>query len=303
MSGNSDIASSASQDRSGVREIPDNPAGYVCLTFDFDGPSLWLARRQTTPTPVSRGEFGAVAVPRILRLLERHNIPCTFFIPGHTIDTYPDTARMIVDAGCEVGLHGYAHEYGPRLSEEEERTILDRTFAQLNSLTGAPPKGYRAPSGDINPWTIDLLIEYGLSYDSSLMGHDYSPYWLRSGDKLHTDGPIEFGAPVDLVELPFSWHLDDYVHLEFVTFKNTALPGLQNPATMFNTFLSDVKWMVREVCHGVCTVTFHPQAIGRGGRLYEMERWIEQMNDLGVNYTRMCDVAEAWRAGRQLGLE
>ena len=283
--------------------IPENPKGYVCLTFDFDGPSLWMARRQTTPTPISRGEFGAVAVPRILKLLARHDIPSTFFIPGHTIDTYPDAARMVVDAGCEVGLHGYAHEYNPRLSEDEERAILERTFAQIETLTGAPPKGYRAPSGDINPWTIGLLMEYGLSYDSSLMGHDYAPYWLRVGDQFPLDGPMEFGEQVDLVELPFSWHLDDYVHLEFVTFKNSILPGLENPATMFDTFLSDVRWMVSEVQHGVCTVTFHPQAIGRGGRLYEMERWIDQMTDLGVSYTRMCDVADAWRAGRQLGIE
>ncbi|WP_419840876.1 polysaccharide deacetylase family protein [Candidatus Poriferisodalis sp.] len=290
-------------DRLRAEAIPDNPAGYVCLTFDFDGPSLWVARRQTTPAPISRGEFGAVAVPRILKLLARHDIACTFFVPGHSIDTYPDVARMIVDAGCEVGLHGYAHEYGPRLSEEQERSILERTHAQVESLTGAPPKGYRAPSGDINPWTAGLLTDFGLSYDSSLMGHDYAPYWLRSGDRFPTDGPMEFGAPVDLVELPFSWHLDDYVHLEFVTFKNMILPGLQNPAAMFDSFLSDVRWMTEHVRHGVCTVTFHPQAIGRGGRLYEMERWIEQVTALGVSYTRMCDVAEAWRAGRELGTD
>ena len=49
--------------------LGDNPLGYVCLSFDFDGPSLWMQRRQISPTPISRGEFGAVAVPRILRLL------------------------------------------------------------------------------------------------------------------------------------------------------------------------------------------------------------------------------------------
>jgi peptidoglycan/xylan/chitin deacetylase (PgdA/CDA1 family) len=102
---------------SGPGDLEDNDKGYVCLSFDFDGPSLWLQRRQTTPAPVSRGEFGAVAVPRILRLLERRNIPCTFFIPGHSIETYPDVCRMVVDSGCEVGLHGYAHEYNPTLSE------------------------------------------------------------------------------------------------------------------------------------------------------------------------------------------
>ena len=102
-------------------QLATNERGHVCLSFDFDGPSLWMQRRMTTPDPVSRGEFGAVAVPRILRLLARRGIPATFFIPGHTIETYPDACRMIVDAGCEVGLHGYAHELNTTLSEDEER--------------------------------------------------------------------------------------------------------------------------------------------------------------------------------------
>jgi peptidoglycan/xylan/chitin deacetylase (PgdA/CDA1 family) len=96
-----------------MREVATNENGFVCLSFDFDGPSLWMQRRMTGPSTVSRGEFGAVAVPRILRLLARREIPCTFFIPGHTLETYPDVCRMIADAGCEIGLHGYAHEYNP----------------------------------------------------------------------------------------------------------------------------------------------------------------------------------------------
>ncbi|MEZ5264181.1 MAG: polysaccharide deacetylase family protein [Acidimicrobiales bacterium] len=93
-----------------------NEAGYVCLSFDFDGPSLWMQRRMTSPTPVSRGEFGAVAVPRILKVLARRDIAATFFIPGHTLETYPAVCQQIVDAGHEVGLHGYAHELNPLLS-------------------------------------------------------------------------------------------------------------------------------------------------------------------------------------------
>jgi len=65
-----------------------NPRGHVCLSFDFDGPSLWIMRQMTTAAPVSRGEFGAVAVPRILKLLATRSMPATFFIPGHTIETY-----------------------------------------------------------------------------------------------------------------------------------------------------------------------------------------------------------------------
>ena len=96
-------------------------AGTVCLTFDFDAVSLWVSRGMRTPAPVSRGEFGPVAVPRILELLGARSIPTTWFIPGHTIETYPEVCQEVVDAGHEVALHGYAHENVALLREGEER--------------------------------------------------------------------------------------------------------------------------------------------------------------------------------------
>src|SRR4051794_29116619 len=149
----------------------------------------------TTPTSVSRGEFGAVAVPRLLRLLGARGIPSTFFVPGHTIETYPDVCRMIVDAGCEGALHGYAPELNAKGTPERERWAMARSFELIERLCGRPPAGYRAPSGELTVPTIDLLVQHGLTYDSSLMGHDYQPYRLRRGDQLPDDGPAQWGAP------------------------------------------------------------------------------------------------------------
>ena len=278
-------------------------AGHVCLTFDFDGPSLWLQRRQTTPAPISRGEFGAVAVPRILRLLEHRSIRATFFIPGHTIDTYPDVCRQIADAGCEVALHGYAHELNAGLEREQEADILDRSIDAVERLTGARPSGYRAPSGDVTEQTLELLISRDLAYDSSLMGHDYQPYRVRLGTTFPDDGPPKWGDETDLVELPWSWTLDDYVYLEFVTFRRMLMPGLKSPTEMFDNFAGDVAWMVREVERGVCTVVFHPQVIGRGHRLLAMEAWLDRITELGVSFERLVDVAADYRAGTAFGSE
>ena len=286
-----------------VPRLDRNPTGHVCLSFDFDGPSLWMQRRQTSPTPMSRGEFGAVAVPRILKLLARRGIPATFFIPGHTIETYPDVCRQIADAGHEIGLHGYAHEFNPALSPEKERWVMQRSLELAERLTGTAPTGYRAPSGDLTAQTIAALDEHGVRYDSSLMGHDVSPYWVRSGDTFPDDGPARWGEQVDVVELPFSWTLDDYVHLEFVTFRKMLMPGLQRPQTMFANFADDVRWMVREVTHGVCNVVFHPQVIGRGGRLLALEEWLDDITALGIGFARMDSVAEAFRAGEAFGVE
>lgn len=280
-----------------------NPAGHVCLSFDFDGPSLWMQRRQTTPTPISRGEFGAVAVPRILKLLGRRSIPATFYVPGHTIDTYPEVCTSIVEAGCELGLHGYAHELNAGLERDAEEAILVRSIEAIERIGGARPTGYRAPSGDVTEQTLELLIEHGLTYDSSLMGHDYQPYRVRLGSTFPDDGPPAWGRETDLIELPWSWTLDDYVYLEFVTFRRMLMPGLRSPSEMFDNFAGDVEWMATNVTGGVCTVVFHPQVIGRGHRLLAMEAWLDRIAELGVRFDRLDTIAAAVAGGAVFGVE
>lgn len=280
-----------------------NPLGHACLSFDFDGPSLWMMRKMTTAAPVSRGEFGAVAVPRILRLLERRDVPATFFIPGHTIETYPDVCRMVVDSGCEVGLHGYAHEMNALQTEDEERAAMGRSLELVEKLIGKRPVGYRAPAGDITNQTIELLLEHEIQYDTSLMGHDYQPYRARVGDQLPDDGPAVWGEESELIELPWSWTNDDYPYLEFVAFRRMIMPGLARPEDMFSNFLGDVRWMSREVHAGVVTFVFHPQVIGRGHRLLALEDFVDSVIGLGVKFDTMADVAGAFASGHQFGVE
>src|SRR5215207_924898 len=97
-----------------------SPAATVCLTFDFDAISLWIGPfAARSPSAISRGEFGAVGVGRILTLLERMAIPATFFITGHTAETYPTIVRDIAAAGHEIGHHGYLHENPIALGSRE----------------------------------------------------------------------------------------------------------------------------------------------------------------------------------------
>lgn len=280
-----------------------NPAGHVCLTFDFDGPSLWMMRKMTGATAVSRGEFGAVAVPRILRLLADRELPATFFIPGHTIETYPDVCQMVVDAGCEVGIHGYAHELNSTQSVDEERTAMLRSIELVTELCGRAPVGYRSPAGDLTNQTIDLLLEHGLRYDSSLMGHDTTPYRVRQGDAFPDDGPVRWGPETDLIELPWSWTNDDYPYLEFVAFRRMIMPGLARPDDMFDNFAGDVEWMAREVDGGVLTYVFHPQVIGRGHRLLALERFCDRVAEFGVRFDTMADIADGVARGLGFGDE
>ena len=84
-------------------------AHLVCLTFDFDAVSPWIFRGETSPTALSRGEFGVVGARRLLALLRRRGIRATWFVPGHTIETYPDVCRSVHAAGHET-VDGVEHE-------------------------------------------------------------------------------------------------------------------------------------------------------------------------------------------------
>ncbi len=85
------------------------PRHIVCLTYDFDTQSGFIARGMTTPTPLSRGEFGLVGAQRILGLLKSFGLRATWFIPGFTIESHPRACEAVVRDGHEVAHHSWAH--------------------------------------------------------------------------------------------------------------------------------------------------------------------------------------------------
>src|SRR3546814_6246914 len=95
------------------------PRHVVCLTYDFDALSLPIAKGATSPTALSRGEFGLVGVERIRLLLRDRRIPATFFVPGHTIESFPGSVAPLVEAGHEIGHHGWTHRRPNDLSQAE----------------------------------------------------------------------------------------------------------------------------------------------------------------------------------------
>ncbi len=278
------------------------PSGLVCLTFDFDALSAWVARGVVSATPLSRGEFAAVAAPRLLRLLADRGLVGTWFVPAHTARTYPDLCREVVSQGHEVALHGYAHENVAVLERAVEAELLARSCAVLEEVTGTAPTGFRAPSWDLSDASVELMLGQGLRYDSSLMGHDHAPYRCRTPDQVDADG-TRWGRATDLVEIPVSWTLDDFPHLEFLRSGGAVLPGLRDPRQMFDAWRRDLEWMLREVDSGVLTVTCHPEVIGRGHRLLALEEWLDGVATTDVTFTTCDDVARRFLSGEPLGVE
>jgi peptidoglycan/xylan/chitin deacetylase (PgdA/CDA1 family) len=265
----------------------------VCLTFDFDAMSGFIARGMTSATPVSRGEFGAdVATPRILELLKKYRIHGSWYIPGHTLETYPDRCRQVYDAGHEIGHHGWSHVPPALLSRQEEEEGLVRANEQIKKLTGRYARGYRSPAWDLSPHSVELLLKHGFIYDSSMMGNDFTPYRVRQGDLITLDKPAIFGKPTRLIEMPVSWTLDDHPHFEFIRTKEWILQGLMNANLVLDDWINDFNYMKKRLDWGVIIYTFHPYVIGRGGRMLILEKLIKKLKDNGVVF-RTVEAAAA----------
>lgn len=278
-----------------------NSSGTVCLTFDFDALSLWIASGATSPGMLSRGRFGAEAVPRFLNLLSQFAIPSTWFVPAHTVRTYPDVCRDIVSAGHELALHGDVHEDGSRLTPQQEWATLQRSFHTLADFTGTAPRGNRAPSWDLTAHTIRYLLDLGIHYDSSLMHTDYRPTYCPAPDVVDEAGEVTLGSETHLVEIPVSWTLDDFPAFEYLHQGSDLWPGLRRSHDVFANWTDDVRYMLRDFEDGVLVATFHPQVTGRGHRILGLEAWIRELQALGVQFGRLDHVAQAFLDGRRFG--
>ena len=255
----------------------------ACLSFDFDALSGWIARGMTTPGPISRGEFGPnVALRRILALLDEHRIASTWYIPGHTLESYPDACRRVFEAGHEIAHHGWTHRPPASLSREEAETELVRANEAIRKLTGRPARGYRSPSWDLSPHSVELLVKHGFLYDSSMMGDDYTPYRVRESDEITLEAPARFGRPTRLIEMPVSWTLDDYPHFEFLRTPTTILPGLMNAEAVLGNWIDDFRYLATHLDWGVVIYTFHPFVIGRGHRMLALEKLIRTLQEEGA---------------------
>ena len=273
------------------------PRHIACITFDFDAASSFIAGGLTTPTQISRGEFGAVAVPRILALLRRFEVRATWFIPGHTIESYPVQCAAILDAGHEIGHHGWTHRTPVTMSRDEEEAELARGNAAIAGLTGGPARGYRSPSWDLSPHSIELLIAAGFFYETSMMGHDHTPYFARAHDEVTLEAPMKFGPVTSLIEMPISWSLDDFPHFELWSGEGGVWPGLRPAAGVLQNWVDDFSYMTQTEDWGVLTYTCHPAVIGRGHRMMMLEKLLDGLRGMDAAFLTMEEAAAEWRQG------
>ena len=255
------IETAVNKVRAGRDLTPANwPGGArvaVMLSFDVDNETIWLRNGDTNVGGLSQGQYGArVGLGRILRLLDEHDISATFFGPAISFSLAPAMIAAIQASGRhEIGVHGWIHERNAVLPRDDEERLLKMAVARMTELIGQRPVGYRAPSWNFSDNTLELLIELGFLYDSSLMADD-RPYELNA-----------HGEPTGLVELPVDWILDD------APLMNPLGDRYSNPREVLQVYKDEFDIAYEEKTTFV--LTMHPHYIGHRSRIVALRELIE----------------------------
>jgi peptidoglycan/xylan/chitin deacetylase (PgdA/CDA1 family) len=301
----------------------------ISWSIDFDAVSGWLGTGKhpnNSAADYSQGYFSALqGVPRLLKMFRGLGIAdkVTWCIPGHSIETFPDQTRSIVESGAEIALHGYAHEAASQMTAEQERDVLEKCISLVEQYTGNKPKGYRAPLYLLEERTIALLQEYGFLWDSSLTHYDSTPYFLPK-DPAPVK-PIEFKAEVkaetwmhpsprfdalpksSLVEIPCNWYLEDATPMQFYP-NNPNTQGYVDTRLVERMWKDRVEWLRREMREEgdgggmkVLSIVTHPDTSGMAHIIGMIERFLQWLQSFGdeVEFVTCSELAEEFKTSHQ----
>lgn len=264
----------------------------IVATFgvDVDAVAGWLGSYGggDSPSDIQRGIFAAeVGIPRLLRLFERKGITASWFVPGHSLESFPEELDMVIRGGHEIGAHGYSHENPRQMSREQEEDVLGKSIEIIVKATGSAPRGYVAPWWESSPHTMELLVKFGFSYDHSQSYQDFTVAFARSGDTWTNIDytrpakswmtPLVRGPKLDLVEIPANWYLDDLPPMMFI--KGAANShGFVAPADIEMLWREQFDWVYAEMEDAVFPISIHPDVSGRPQVLLMLERLIDYIS-------------------------
>lgn len=230
----------------------------VLLSFDVDNETVTgLRYGDGTVGSLSQGQYGArVALPRVVNLLDQKGVPASFFVPAVSLILNPFQIGIIQAAGHhEFAIHGWIHELNTALDADEERALLTRAVDYMTEATGTRPLGYRAPSWNFSPNTLDIIQEMGFLYDSSLMADD-RPYEIDQA-----------GIPTGMIELPVEWIMDDAPVL------GVRGNTYTNPREILQVWKDEFDVAYQE--RTLFLHTMHPHVIGHRSRIVILEELID----------------------------
>jgi peptidoglycan-N-acetylglucosamine deacetylase len=262
------------------KQWPNDARVAVCLSFDTDTEAPLLRDGTTSPTTLSASDFGAESgTPRILKMLDRYQVPATFFMTAVDAMLHPDMLAAILKSGRhEVGVHGWIHEFTPRLGDGEEERLLDQAIAYLTKATGKRPVGYRAPSWAFSASTLDLIQKKGFAYDSSLQALD-EPYEI-----------VSRGKNTGIVELAIDWTLTETPYLG----QNGHMPS---PELLYQLYKDEFDGAYEEGT--LFVLTLHPYLSGHRAPMRHLDRFVAYMKSKpGVWFATGAQVASYLKDAR-----
>ncbi|KAI8228454.1 Peptidoglycan deacetylase [Colletotrichum sp. SAR 10_86] len=227
------------------------PKALCCFSVDIDAVCGWIGSYggEESVSDISRGYFaGTVGVRRLLDLFKKYNIKTTWFIPGHTLETFPEECALIRDAGHEIGLHGYSHENPKEMTVEQQRVVLDKTYRLVTEFCGKPPRGSVVPWWETPKAGAELMLEYDT--------------WMK---------PLVRGEETGLVEIPASWYLDDLPPMMFIKNMQNS-HGCVHPSVVEDLWKDHFDFFYENYDNFCFPVTIHPDVSGHPHAIKMLER-------------------------------
>lgn len=253
----------------------------LALTFDVDVDEVWNADDPSGTASASERSQGMFDVRRgvadVLEKLAAHSAPATFFVPGRVAERFPAVVEWILGAGHEVAAHGYTHRSPEGLDAAEQRQEVELAHRALEAV-GATPIGYRSPSWAFDEQTTAALADLGYRYSSNAMD-DYHPYRREDG----------------LVELPVHWLLDDAAHFWFSG--STWNKKISTNSEVLEIWTDEIRGISAR--GGVSVLTFHPQIIGRPGRIGLIDAVLEVAQGAGCSVMTCADIAAGFASAEE----
>lgn len=216
---------------------PDSREAAACITFDHLGEAAQISTGQwAAGTPIGSHPSVTRILPDILAVLRDFRATCEFFVEAWNFAVYPEAVQSIVDAGHDVGWHGWLHESWHTSTKQ----VLDEALArskQVFDALGINPRGARPPGGLMGHHSLDMLSAAGFEY-VSLAGDIY-------------------GQQHDIALIPFAWATVDgcYYVDQFAPLR--VPPGKQavGPAELLTAYREYIDHTIAR--RGLASFVFH----------------------------------------------
>ena len=241
------------------------------------------------PDPIDKGlpdlptnaffQYGVYeGIPRILDLMDKHQVKLSSFMIGQAVDKAPDLAKEIVRRGHEAAAHGRTWENSYFLDADAERRFIADGVASIEKATGQKPKGWNAYWMRNSVRTLDILQSLGFTYHIDEPSRD-EPFIV----------PLKGG---DFVTVPYTFHMNDIVSFPFEGW---------NPAAYEQALRDEFDQLYEEGAHRrrMMVISLHDRISGHANRVRVLDRFLAYAKSKpGVWFARKDEIAD-WAKTRR----